>query len=80
MFHYSLAALPRSFWVVPPVAAVHLGLVYVASRVAGLRATVRDAIVVVAAEAAVGLAILVGTGVVAGDRRAVERNESEQVT
>jgi hypothetical protein len=73
-----LAVLPRAPWVVPVVASAHLGLVFIGARVAGLRPTVRDAIAVVAAEAAVALAILVSLGAAVGGRRAVERNESER--
>jgi hypothetical protein len=50
--------LPGPLWVAP-VALVHLGLVFVASRVAGIRATVAEASVVVAltALAVVGIGL-----------------------
>jgi hypothetical protein len=51
-------ALPQKSWVVIPVAFVHLALVFVGSRVAGVRATVGRAVGLAVAELAVALVLL----------------------
>jgi hypothetical protein len=53
-----IAALPRRQWSVLPVGALQLALVYVASRVAGLRTSVAEATLIVAFELAVAIAVL----------------------
>jgi hypothetical protein len=51
-------ALPPRPWAVLPVAAAHLALVFVASRVAGLRTGVSSAVAFAVMELVVGLAVL----------------------
>jgi hypothetical protein len=53
-----LAVLPRSVWAVIPVAVVHLALVYVAARVAGLRHAIGAATAIVVLESVIALAVL----------------------
>jgi hypothetical protein len=55
-----LAAAERHLWGVVPVAAGQLVLVYVASRWAGLRPSVAEAVLIVMIELAVTVAIIVG--------------------
>jgi hypothetical protein len=51
-------ALPERSWVVVPVAAAHLALVFVASRVAGLRTGVSSAVAFAVTDLVVGLAVV----------------------
>jgi hypothetical protein len=51
-------ALPRRFWTVVPVAAGHLVLVFVASRIAGLRTVVGQTVVIVGVDLVVGTAVV----------------------
>jgi hypothetical protein len=51
-------ALPQRSWVLFPVVAIHLAFVFVASRVAGLRTTVAQAVAIVVTELVVGLLVL----------------------
>jgi hypothetical protein len=53
-----LDALPQRSWVIIPVATAHLALVFVASRVAGLRTAVGQAVAVAAMDLVVGLAVV----------------------
>jgi hypothetical protein len=63
-----LEHLPDGRWGVVAVAVVHLGLVYVAARVAGLRSTVAEAAVIASVELAA--AVLLALAATAGrDRR-----------
>jgi hypothetical protein len=66
-----LEALPGGRWRVPAATAVHLGLVYLASRVAGLRPTVTQAALLAAAVliGATLLALLAATRPPRGNRR-----------
>ncbi len=48
-----LAVLPKSIWTVLPVAGTHLAIVYVASRVAGLRHAIGAAAAIVVIESAI---------------------------
>jgi hypothetical protein len=54
--------LPRRTWAVLPVAAAHLALVFVASRVAGLRTAVGEAAVIAAVDLIVGVAVVLILG------------------
>jgi Na+-transporting methylmalonyl-CoA/oxaloacetate decarboxylase beta subunit len=51
-------ALPQQAWTVFPVAAGHLGLVFVASRVAGLRTAVSQAAAIALIDLVIGLAVV----------------------
>jgi hypothetical protein len=51
--------IPRRFWAAIPVAAAHLVLVFVASRVAGLRTSVGEAVIIAAVDLVVGVAAVV---------------------
>jgi hypothetical protein len=53
-----LAALPTSIWTVVPVAGAHLVIVYVASRVAGLRHAIGAATTIVVIESVIVVAAL----------------------
>ena len=68
--------LGTGLWAVPAVAAVHLVLVLVASRIAGLRPTVEEAILVAAVEGVVSVAILV----LAADRLVPGLGEAEDTS
>jgi hypothetical protein len=52
------ALLPTSVWAVVPVVALHLALVYIASRVAGLRHSLRTAVTIVLLELFISGAML----------------------
>ncbi|HEY5011569.1 MAG TPA: hypothetical protein VIK61_02550 [Acidimicrobiia bacterium] len=54
-----LELLPKRWWIAIPVVIGHLGLVYVASRIAGLRTDVGQATVISLGELAMGVAVLV---------------------
>jgi hypothetical protein len=53
-----LGALPRRTWSFVTVGALQLGLVYIASRVAGLRTSVAEAVLIVGFELALATAVL----------------------
>lgn len=53
-----LTTVPARQWSIVPVGAIHLGLVYIASRVAGLRSSVTQATVLVAFELALTVVVL----------------------
>lgn len=59
-----LDALPTSWWSVPVVAAAHLAIVLVASRVAGLRVDVNSAALVASVDLGVALLVAVGVAVI----------------
>jgi len=54
----AFALLPTSVWAVVPVVALHLALVYIASRVAGLRHSLRTAVTIVLLELFISGAML----------------------
>ena len=55
-------ALPRRIWMVVPVAMAHLVLVFVASRVAGLRTVVGQAVIIAGIDLVVGTAVVLALG------------------
>ena len=58
-----LDTLPKRWWIAIPVVVAHLGLVYLASRVAGLRTDVGQATVIAVGEMAMGAAVLLAVDV-----------------
>jgi hypothetical protein len=51
-------AIPDRWWVVIPIAATHLALVFIASRVAGVRTNVRQTVTLVVMELVIGVVVL----------------------